>query len=404
MTVVEPAGGGAPGIVDRAKNILFQPGSEWDRIKGENTPLASLLTGYILPLAALSAICGVIGMSIFGYGMFGISVKVPIVSAVVTGAVQVCLTMLGVFLLGLLINALAPSFGSTADQGQANKLAAYSMTASLLAGVFTIFPPIAILGILGLYSLGLLYMGLPRLMNTPADKRVGYFATILIIWIVGALVIGWAIGAARMAIPGAGLGGFAFNHPAAAPATDDVTIKLPGGVTINSGEAEKAAKQMEQALAGAQVEGGGKAIDVAALSALLPASLPGGFTRTETSSGSGGMGGFNIGNAEAIYTRGDSRLTLTVTDTGAAGALAGLAAAANVQSSRQTATGYERTQTVNGRMVTEEVDTSARTAHYQVMSTNRIMVSAQGSNVTIEEAQGAVNSVLGPAEALARAN
>jgi hypothetical protein len=398
MTTVEPTGS-APGLVDRAMKILFQPGAEWDRIKGERTSLGSLLMGYILPLVVLSAACGVIGMSLIGVGMFGVSVKVPIVQAVVSGVLQVVFTLVAVFLLGLLINALAPTFGSTQDPSQANKLAAYSMTAGLLAGVFTIFPPIAILGILGLYSLVLLYIGLPRLMNTPADKRVGYFVTILIIWIVGALVIGWAVGAARMALPGMGIPGLAANAPSAA---GDARITLPGGVTIDANEADKAAKQMEQALAGAQ-SGGGAPIDVARLSALLPAQLPGGYTKEESSSGSSGAMGMNVGTAEATYVRGESRITLSIVDMGAMSGIAGMAAAMGVQSSRETADGYERTQTVNGRMITEEVDRSAQTAHYQVVTTNRITVSAQGSSATIEEVRAAVDAVLGPAEALARA-
>jgi hypothetical protein len=53
-------------------------------------------------------------------------------------------------------------------------------------------------------------------------------------------------------------------------------------------------------------------------------------------------------------------------------------------------------------MVTEEVNRSANSAHYQVVTTNRIAVDANGSNVTIDEVKAAVASVLGPAEALAR--
>jgi hypothetical protein len=39
------------------------------------------------------------------------------------------------------------------DETAAMKLAVYSPTAAWLAGVFAILPPLAILGILGLYSL-----------------------------------------------------------------------------------------------------------------------------------------------------------------------------------------------------------------------------------------------------------
>jgi hypothetical protein len=409
MSVVEPSGS-TQGLIDRARNILFQPGAEWDRIKSEQTPLPALLTGYVLPLAALSAVCGIIGMSIFGvgfgFGPFGVTVHVPIVTAIVEGVLRVIMTMVGVWLLGLLINALAPNFGSTPDQAQAFKLSAYSATAGLLAGVFMLFPPLAPLGILGLYSLALLYIGLPRLMGTPEDKRVGYFITIVIIWIVGAIVIGWVVAMARFAMPGMGMPGFGMHAPAAS-SSDNVRVTLPGGnVTIDTQKAEEAAKQMEQAFGGAAAGGGAaqvKPIDLTRLSALLPDALPGGFAKTESSSGSGGMAGMNVGNVEAVYTRGDSRITLTITDMGAAGAFAGMAAAMNIQQSRETASGYEHTQTVDGRVVTEEVDREAHTAHYQVVTTNRVAVSAEGANVAVEDVRAAVNAVMGPAEAIGRA-
>ena len=52
---------------------------------------------------------------------------------------------------------------------------------------------------LGLYSYGLLYIGLPRLMKPPADRRLGYFAAIVMVSVLIALlaagfvqsIVGW---------------------------------------------------------------------------------------------------------------------------------------------------------------------------------------------------------------------
>src|SRR5262245_19860553 len=159
MTIDPNLGAAAPALIDRIKNILLTPQSEWDRIAAEPADVNKLYMGYVLPLAALSAICTFIGMSIFGIMGF----RIGIVPGAVTAVVQVLMALVGVFVLAFVTNALAPTFGSQQDMGQAHKLAAYSSTAGFLAGVFTLFPPLSMLAIVGLYSLALLYIGLPRL-------------------------------------------------------------------------------------------------------------------------------------------------------------------------------------------------------------------------------------------------
>ncbi len=202
---MQPSAGSA-GLVDRVKNILLTPQAEWDKIAAEPADLSKLYMGYVLPLAALGAICGFIGMSIFGYSGFGIVYRVPIVAGVVGAVLQVAMGLAGVYVMAMITNALAPNFASTPDPGQAHKLSAYGSTAGFLAGVFSIFPPLAMLGIVGLYSLVLIFIGLPRLMKTPDDKRVAFFATIIVLDIVVFLVIGMVLGAVRsaagMGVPG----------------------------------------------------------------------------------------------------------------------------------------------------------------------------------------------------------
>ncbi|MFW9777128.1 YIP1 family protein, partial [Brucella melitensis] len=85
----------------------------------------------------------------------------------------------GVYVLALVINALAPTFGGTQNQGQALKVAVYASTAAMLGGVFSLLPALAILGLVAaLYSLYLLYLGLPLLMRSPAARAVPYTAVV----------------------------------------------------------------------------------------------------------------------------------------------------------------------------------------------------------------------------------
>jgi hypothetical protein len=99
-----------------------------------------------------------------------------------------------VYVLALIIDALAPNFGGVSNQVQALKVAAYSSTASWVAGIFGLIPPLSWLGVLGLYSLYLLYLGLPILMKSPPDKAAGYTGVVIIAAIVLFLVIGLVAG------------------------------------------------------------------------------------------------------------------------------------------------------------------------------------------------------------------
>ena len=371
---IDPANTAAPSIVERVKNILLQPQKEWDRIAGEPADVNQLYMGYVLPLAALSAICGFIGMSLIGVMGF----KVGLVPGLIGAVIQVVMALVGVFALAFIANMLAPNFGSQQDIGQAHKLAAYSSTAGFLAGVFTILPPLAILGIVGLYSFALLFIGLPRMMKTPADKRVGYFVTIIIVCIVVGIVLGVVMGAVRGMIPGYGPPTYTFGQNAPASAQGEVT--LPGGGSVDIGELQRQAEAMQS--------GGAITVDPALVQAQLPQSLPGGFALTSSSSASA-MG---MAQAEGVYRSGEAELRLTVVQTGSMGALATMAAGMNVQENSQSSDGYARTQTIDGRIYSEEVNNAASSASYGIIGRG-VSVTAAGTNVTLDQARAAVETV-----------
>jgi hypothetical protein len=191
---IDPTNAGANGLVDRAKNILLTPKAEWEKIAAEPFDLQKLYTGYVVPLAALAAVCGFIGMSLVGMSAFGISYRVPIVTGIVQAVVQIALSTAMVYVMALVTNALAPNFGSQQDVERAHKLAAYGCTAGFLAGVFAILPPLALLGLVGLYSLYLIYVGLPVMMKTPQDKVIGYVVVIVLVTIVIGVVVNLVLG------------------------------------------------------------------------------------------------------------------------------------------------------------------------------------------------------------------
>ena len=179
-------------LMERAKNIVLQPKTEWPVIDAEQTTTGALYTGYIIPLAAIGPIAQIIGWSVFGMSLpFVGTFRIPIGYAVRTAAITYVASLIGTFVLALIIDALAPTFGGQKSQMQALKVAAYSSTAAWLAGIFGIIPALAILGLVGLYSLYLLFLGLPVLMKAPEDKAVGYTVVVIICAIVLWIIIAY---------------------------------------------------------------------------------------------------------------------------------------------------------------------------------------------------------------------
>lgn len=179
-------------IITRVKNFILSPAAEWDVIAGEDANVQRIYMNYVGPLIIAAALATAIGMSVIGvsYG-FG-SYRLPAGAALGQGILQIILGLAGVYITGLVINALAPQFGGTADAGQAFKVAAYAPTASWVAGLVMILPQLGIVALLGgLYSLYLLYLGLPKLMKPAEDKALVYTLAVVGVMIVIYILIGF---------------------------------------------------------------------------------------------------------------------------------------------------------------------------------------------------------------------
>jgi hypothetical protein len=188
-------------LVDRVKRILLSPKTEWEVIDAEPATLAELYTRYIMPLAAIGPLAQLIGYSVFGISVpFIGTYRVPIGTAITQALVTYILTLAGTYVLALIIDALAPTFNGQRSQIQSLKLAAYSLTASWVAGIFALIPGLRILTLLGIYSLYLLYLGLPVLMKTPREKAASYTAVVILAAIVLSIVIG-AVASVFMRVP-----------------------------------------------------------------------------------------------------------------------------------------------------------------------------------------------------------
>jgi Yip1-like protein len=201
-----PPPGGMPdapsSLVDRVKNILVSPKTEWPRIDAEPATIGGIYTSYVLILAAIPAIAGLIGQQLM-MGIFTPALNYSIGMAVI----GYLLSLVAVYVLALIIDVLAPTFGGTKDMVKSFKVAAYAYTPIWVLGILNIVPMLGMIGALaGLaYAAYLLYLGLGVLKNAPADKTVGYTVATIVALIVIYFVIGMIVGILVLSFFGAAI-------------------------------------------------------------------------------------------------------------------------------------------------------------------------------------------------------
>lgn len=176
----EPPETAKTSMIRRVGAILTTPKTEWVRIAAEPASVRSIMLGWVAPLAAIGPVAKLISSQLLNYMGDGMHMPPPFVSALTEAVIGYLLSLLGVYVLSLIVNGLAVTFKGRSDPVQALKLAAYGATAAYLAGVLQIWPPLEIFQVAGLYSLYLIFAGLPILMHVPRKRALGYTAVTML--------------------------------------------------------------------------------------------------------------------------------------------------------------------------------------------------------------------------------
>jgi hypothetical protein len=181
-------------LIERIKNIITIPKSEWEKIAAEEQSLSSVISSYVVPLALLGAAATFIGYGFIGidYGFFRMK---GMEWGIKMAAVQLVSAVIVVIVTAYVVDALSPSFSSTKNINKSAQLVGYGYTPAFVGTVLNIFPAIGWLGSLfGLYGIYLMYLGLAPLKNTPEDKKVIYLVVTIVVLIVVYAVLGIILG------------------------------------------------------------------------------------------------------------------------------------------------------------------------------------------------------------------
>ena len=438
----------APGFVSRVKNIVLGPAAEWEAVAPESTSIAQLYTGYIVILAALAAVLAFVRMSMIGVRLplGGGVMRYPMGSGMTTAVMSFVLGLIGVFVVGLIINGLAGTFSAQRDQRQALKVAAYSLTPAFLSSILALSPvlPTLLQFLAGCYGIYVLYLGLPVVMRSPKEKAVGYTAAVVICTILLGIVLGAVAGG--LGIFGSRTGMLGSNSPFGAQTAEqqqaaarDQGASAVGNVIGNmlgtdaqgkaglgaalsniakmgeqsqqqaasqnaAADAPPTAADTQNAVAGAggllsalggALGGPNRAapVDFKNLSDLLPTSLQG-MKRTAAQGSAQGALGVKTTSATADYAGANgASVHLEIADMTGVSGLMDLANNLVQNTTSQSDTGYEKDVTLNGRSAHEKYDAPNKKGDISMQVAKRFTVDVAGQGVEMAALEQAYSQI-----------
>lgn len=192
-------------LIERAKNILLTPKTEWLVIDTESATPQNILISYVLPLAIIASLgkllTGIMPSAFYSNYIMWVAI---------VGFISI---IIGFYISTYVIDMLAPSFGSEKNLGKSAQLVAYSNTPVWVAGFLSFIPVIGfLLAIAGwAYSIYLFYNGLGVLKKTPEDKKVVYMVVAFIVMIAITFIISAILMAVFASIIGFGTFGRGFG-------------------------------------------------------------------------------------------------------------------------------------------------------------------------------------------------
>lgn len=183
-------------IIERAKEIILTPDIAFEKIRAERTSIPDIYKNYLLVIAAIGAIANWIKFSVIGITVFGITVRQPIFTGLISGVLMYGLQMVMIYVSALILEKLAPKFEGSASIENTFKLVAYAGTPAAIAAGFVIVPWFGPLIMIAgaVYSIYLIFKALPKFVEVPEGKRHVYMAASIGCIFVAGLIMSLIVG------------------------------------------------------------------------------------------------------------------------------------------------------------------------------------------------------------------
>lgn len=195
-------------LLSHTIGILTNPEKEWKAIRADRHSFFQVFVTHVPFLALIPTVAGYFGVTRVGFEVGGHLAKLTPESAAVLSIVTYFALLVGVYCLGEFINWMARSYGVEGDEPtrhyEGTALAVFITTPIFLASIVVLFPhpwlTMAAVGIAGMYSIYLVFAGIPILMKMNKERAFLYACAVLTVALVMMVtvlitsVILWSVG------------------------------------------------------------------------------------------------------------------------------------------------------------------------------------------------------------------
>ncbi len=186
-----------PWLLARLQLVLLNPGSCWEKIRGESFDCIDLAKRYVLPLAAIPVLIVFAKVAVLGFSVpfIGTAFRMPFFPTLLYAAVFLGSLVAAMYMAAFIMQKLAARFDSQVERTLAFAIVAYASTPPLLL----LFLPLTsgllqvICWAAGVYGAYLWFQGMSVLIDTPQERRVPYFAATFGASVVASSVLFWLV-------------------------------------------------------------------------------------------------------------------------------------------------------------------------------------------------------------------
>jgi len=191
-------------LLEHIIGFFLHPSEEWESVRARNTPFSRVVF-HILLLGAIPVVSGYFGTTQFGWQIgTAESIKLTTESAAIIAVLYYVIIIMAVFSMGWMIHWMGQTYGASQPLTRCLVLSAYIPIPLFLVGITQLYPVLWFNLIIGIpaasYTVFLLYLGIPVMMEIPSERGFLFSSAILAFGLVGlvgmlaATVILWGFG------------------------------------------------------------------------------------------------------------------------------------------------------------------------------------------------------------------
>lgn len=181
-------------LIQRVKSLLLSPRQTLQALADAPASAREAMTGHLMPLALIPAAAQFIGSSLIGITVLGTTYRVPFFKGLTGMLLTYAMVLIGAAILAFILKTLAARYDGEPSFDRAMPLVAYASTAAMVGAIFTALPWLGLLStIAGIYSLYLLYIGIPMFMRSNPARTLGYFLIAIVLAFVCNLLLSWLL-------------------------------------------------------------------------------------------------------------------------------------------------------------------------------------------------------------------